>query len=196
MEKMLTNDLLWISNVLDTQLWVDILITEMWLCFGHSDWWIFRNLWVIRKAMGPAWEVIHDQGKNYSKRGFERTLGKKVVLCLQHMDSVSSLFFAKHTGGKLPSRDHTGPLHWTETRWEEQKMSENTKCRHYTPCKAVPEHSQSCWDTQRVSPETWSLPMGHKWPFYLSSQVKTFNKLLGEECIEIGHRIHLYMLYI
>lgn len=53
--------------------------------------------------MGPAWEVIHDQGKNYAKSGFERTLGKKVVLCLQHTDSVSLLFFAKHPVGKLLS---------------------------------------------------------------------------------------------
>lgn len=61
--------------------------------------------------MGPAWEVIHDQGKNYAKSGFERTLGKKVVLCLQHTDSVSLLFFAKHPVGKLYSHDYTGPLH-------------------------------------------------------------------------------------
>lgn len=143
--------------------------------------------------MGPSWGVTH-----YSKIEFEWILGEGKHswahnLWIQLPDCILQNLLEGRKPLSSTWMITLGPyLHWTETWQKEQERSAN-KCHHYISCKDMPGHSKSCGDTQRGSPETWSLPEGQRWPFYSSSQVKTFKKLFSEEKIESDHRTYSYV---
>lgn len=60
------------------------------------------------------------------------------------------------------------------------------------PCLSTARAAETC----RGCPQKLVTANGPQMDTYLSSQMQTFNQLLSEECIEIDHRIHLYLLYI
>lgn len=171
-KEMLTNDALWVSNILGTSLleWTDWLLKYDW--FLVTDLGTFCYLRKTGKNSGPAQDNAHKHGKNCSKTEFVWTLRRESCFGFAAYGFNSFPAFCKTywREGKcwaLLSRSQQAPtLSWN--MMERLEMFANKG--HYTWCKDTSGHSRAA-ETHRGSPETWSLPTGQKWLFYLPSQV-------------------------